>query len=204
MILQEAILHIPLSQYAFANSEMNLTIRIRVAKDNLTDCVLWYGDRVQPGDPIVFTAVYMKKILSDMHFDYYDATFETPYDRVCYYFELKDPEETRFYYADICAKYLPVERSEFYQYPFIRREEICEEPKWFPGGNRLQYFPGQLCQRTPRDRRTGKRDGMAERHPVEKPSGRNHTGDPGESGLYSESGIQLYLPEPGIHGGRVS
>ena len=91
MILQEAILHIPLSQYAFANSEMNLTIRIRVAKDNLTDCVLWYGDRVQPGDPIVFTAVYMKKILSDMHFDYYDATFETPYDRVCYYFELKDP-----------------------------------------------------------------------------------------------------------------
>ena len=43
MILQEAILHIPLSQYAFANSEMNLTIRIRVAKDNLTDCVLWYN-----------------------------------------------------------------------------------------------------------------------------------------------------------------
>ena len=41
MILQEAILHIPLSQYAFANSERNLTIRIRVAKDNLTDCV--YG-----------------------------------------------------------------------------------------------------------------------------------------------------------------
>ena len=73
-----------------------------------------------------------------------------------------------------------------------------------PGGNRLQYFPGQLCQRTPRDRRTGKRDGMAERHPVEKPSRRNHTGDPGESGLYSEAGIQLYLPEPGIHGGRVS
>ena len=37
MILQEAILHIPLSQYAFANSEMNLTIRIRVAKDNILE-----------------------------------------------------------------------------------------------------------------------------------------------------------------------
>ena len=145
MILQEAILHIPLSQYAFANSEMNLTIRIRVAKDNLTDCVLWYGDRVQPGDPIVFTAVYMKKILSDMHFDYYDATFETPYDRVCYYFELKDPEETRFYYADICAKYLPVERSEFYQYPFIRREEICEEPKWFREAIVYNIFPDSFA-----------------------------------------------------------
>ena len=145
MILQEAILHLPLSQYAFANSEMNLTIRIRVAKDNLTDCVLWYGDRVQPGDPIVFTAVYMKKILSDMHFDYYDATFETPYDRVCYYFELKDPEETRFYYADICAKYLPVERSEFYQYPFIRREEICEVPKWFREASVYNIFPDSFA-----------------------------------------------------------
>ena len=83
MILQEAILHIPLSQYAFANSEMNLTIRIRVAKDNLTDCVLWYGDRVQPGDPIVFTAVYMKKILSDMNYDYFAATIETTNEKVC-------------------------------------------------------------------------------------------------------------------------
>ena len=35
MILQEAILHIPLSQYAFANSEMNLTIRIRVDRKSV-------------------------------------------------------------------------------------------------------------------------------------------------------------------------
>ena len=62
MILQEAILHIPLSQYAFANSERNLTIRIRVAKDNLTDCVLWYGDRVQPGDPIAVSYTHLQWI----------------------------------------------------------------------------------------------------------------------------------------------
>lgn len=145
MILQEAILHIPLSQYAFANSETNLTIRIRVAKDNLTECTLWYGDRVQPNDPIVFTAVTMKKIQSDSHFDYYDATFETPYDRVCYYFELKDREEAVFYYADICAKYLPAERSEFYQYPFIRREEICEEPAWFQKAIVYNIFPDSFA-----------------------------------------------------------
>ena len=40
MILQEAILHIPLSQYAFANSEMNLTIRIRVATETAYNPVI--------------------------------------------------------------------------------------------------------------------------------------------------------------------
>lgn len=55
MILRQAVTHIPLSQYAFANNESNLTIRLRAAKDNLTRCILHYGDRVQPGDPIRFT-----------------------------------------------------------------------------------------------------------------------------------------------------
>lgn len=90
MILRQAVTHIPLSQYAFANSESNLTIRIRTAKDNVARCVLYYGDRVQPSDPIVFTPVQMRKVASDMDFDIYDATFDSPYTRVCYYFELTD------------------------------------------------------------------------------------------------------------------
>ena len=46
MIERQAVTHIPLSQYAFTNSETSLTIRIRTAKDNLTHGTLWYGDRV--------------------------------------------------------------------------------------------------------------------------------------------------------------
>ena len=40
MIERQAVTHIPLSQYAFTNSETSLTIRIRAAKDNLTRCTL--------------------------------------------------------------------------------------------------------------------------------------------------------------------
>ena len=93
MIERQAITHIPLSQYAFTNSETSLTIRIRAAKGNLERCTLWFGDRVHPTDPIPFTPLPMEKIGSDLYFDFYEATFESPYTRVCYYFELADKEE---------------------------------------------------------------------------------------------------------------
>ncbi len=145
MISRQAILHIPLSQYAFANSETNLTIRIRVAKDDLDRCVLWIGNRVQPTNPLIYSPIEMNKVLSDKYFDYYDATFDTAYNRVCYYFELTDCEEKIYYYADFAATYLPAERSEVYQYPFIRREEIIRQPEWFEHALIYNIFPDSFA-----------------------------------------------------------
>ena len=145
MILRQAITPIPLSNYAFANSESNLTIRIRVAKNNLTRCILHYGDRVHPEDPVVFTPLEMEKVASDLLFDIYDATFESPYTRVCYYFELIDPEERLFLFADIFAAELPKERSEFYQYPFMRREEISTVPEWLKHAVVYNIFPDSFA-----------------------------------------------------------
>ena len=130
MIQRQAILHIPLSQYAFTNSETSLTIRLRAGKGNLTRCTLWYGDRVYPGDPVVFAPLSMEKIASDLYFDFFEATFESPYTRVCYYFELDSGDEQIYLFADLFSPVLPKERSEFYQYPFLRREEISTVPQW--------------------------------------------------------------------------
>ena len=66
MICRETIVHIPLSEYAFINSETSITIRIRTGKDNLKRCTLYYGDRVYPTDPIIFTPVEMYKVASDL------------------------------------------------------------------------------------------------------------------------------------------
>lgn len=145
MISRQAVTHIPLSNYAFANSESNLTIRIKVAKNNLTHCILHYGDRVYPADPIVFTPMKMEKVASDLLFDIYDATFESPYTRVCYYFELIDEEERIFLFADIFSDTLPKERSEFYQYPFMRREEISTVPEWLKRAVVYNIFPDSFA-----------------------------------------------------------
>lgn len=145
MITQQAVTHIPLSQYAFANSERSLTIRLRCAAGELDCCVLWYGDRAQPDDPIQFTPLEMERTAHGMDFDYYEVTFDSPYTRVCYYFQLTGGGEILYLYADIFSAHLPSERSEFYQYPFIRREEAATVPAWLKRAVVYNIFPDSFA-----------------------------------------------------------
>lgn len=145
MITPQAVTHIPLSQYAFANSERSLTLRLRCAAGELERCALWYGDRVQPDDPIRFTPLEMERTAHELDFDYYEVTFDSPYTRVCYYFELAGGGETLYLYADIFSTRLPSERSEFYQYPFLRREEISTVPEWLKHAVVYNIFPDSFA-----------------------------------------------------------
>ena len=145
MITRQAVTHIPLSQYAFANSERSLTIRLRCAAGELERCVLWYGDRVQPDDPIRFTPLEMERTAHELDFDYYEITFDSPYTRVCYYFELTSADEALYLYADIFSARLPSERSEFYQYPFLRREEISTVSQWLKRAVVYNIFPDSFA-----------------------------------------------------------
>ena len=145
MITQQAVTHIPLSQYAFANSERSLTIRLRCAAGELDRCVLWYGDRAQQDDPIRFTSLEMECTAHEIDFDYYEVTFDSPYTRVCYYFQLTGGSEILYLYADIFSAHLPSERSEFYQYPFIRREEAATVPAWLKRAVVYNIFPDSFA-----------------------------------------------------------
>lgn len=145
MITRQAVTHIPLSQYAFANSERSLTLRLRCAAGELERCVLWYGDRAQPDDPIRFTPLEMERTAHELDFDYYEVTFDSPYSRVCYFFELAGEDEALYLYADIFSRQLPAERSEFYQYPFIRREERSTVPEWLKRAVVYQIFPDSFA-----------------------------------------------------------
>lgn len=145
MIERTAVLHIPLSEYAFTNSETSLTIRLRAARGNLADCTLYYGDRVQPSDPIAFAPLSMQRVAEDLYFDYFEVTFDSPYSRVCYYFSLTDGEENLYLYAGLLEPELPQERSEFYQYPFLRREEVSDVPGWFKRAVVYNIFPDSFA-----------------------------------------------------------
>ena len=135
-----AILHVPLSQYAFATSEYTITIRLRAKKSDLTRCVLYTADRVCRTTPICFAGTDMKICAVDECFEYYEANLQLPYNRICYYFKLEKGKEWTYYYADRFTKELPDRvvdgklidgRSEYYQYPFILRDEIPDVPEWF-------------------------------------------------------------------------
>ena len=157
-INREAVLHIPLSNYAFAISEHKLTIRIRTQKDNVSACTLYYGDRACPVTPVVFEEIQMEIKARDEFFDYYEATFETPYTRVCYYFKLQNEGEWTYYYSERFSNELAIhyfernimeERSEYYQYPYILRNEIPDVPAWFKKAVVYNIFPDSFVGEEP-------------------------------------------------------
>lgn len=151
---KSAILHIPESQYAFASDETTMTIRLRAAAGDLTGCTLYYGDRACTKSPVEFSPLPMKLAGKDELFDYYDITFHSPFNRVCYYFKLEREEEWSYYYSDQFSKDLPdfildgvvIEgRSEYFQYPIILREEILDVPDWFKTAIVYNIFPDSFA-----------------------------------------------------------
>ena len=143
---RSAVLHIPMSQYAFAAAEDAFVIRLRTAKGDVDKCKLFYGDRACTASPVQFTERGMERKYEDELFDFYEAALMPCPARICYYFELVKGEEKIYYYADAFHEELPdivmpdgfvVEgRSEYYQYPYIcvRRYSACRSGfrrRWF-------------------------------------------------------------------------
>jgi len=144
-MIKEAILHIPLSNYAHAVDEKNMVFRLRAARGDLKSVNLFYGDRSCCSNPVVFTKVKMELATSDELFDYFEACFESLYTRICYYFEISDGKETTLYYSDIYTKEHPDGRMEYYQFPFNRREDIAKIPEWFKGAVVYNIFPDSFA-----------------------------------------------------------
>lgn len=152
---KSAILHIPLSQYAFANSEDSFTIRLRAEKGDLDLCTLFYGDRACNISPVQFSCIPMEQRYQDALYDFYEITLHPCPKRICYYFKVEKGSEWSYYYADAFHEELPdlvtedgfvIEgRSEYYQYPYILRSEIIQLPTWFLNAIVYNIFPDSFA-----------------------------------------------------------
>ena len=78
----DAILHIPLSEYAHGLDERHIVYRLRCAKGDLTRVTLHYGDTACRVTPIVFTPETMEIVASDELHDYWQVIVDSLYDRV--------------------------------------------------------------------------------------------------------------------------
>lgn len=152
---RSAVLHIPMSQFAFATAEDTFIIRLRTAKGDVERCTLFWGDRACSDSPVRFAKIDMKRRYQDELYDFYEATLAPCPVRICYYFELEKGGERIYYYADAFHDDLPdllmpdgfvVEgRSEYYQYPYILRSEIQRLPQWFQEAVVYNIFPDSFA-----------------------------------------------------------
>ncbi len=152
---KSAVLHIPMSQYAFALSEDTFVIRLRTGKEDLDGCRLFWGDRACPSSPVHFSSVPMEVRFQDTLYDFYEITLHPCPRRLCYYFQLTKESEQFFYYAGAFHTELPdlvmedgfvIEgRSEYDQYPYILRSEILKLPEWFLHAVVYNIFPDSFA-----------------------------------------------------------
>ncbi len=144
-MLREAILHIPMSPYAHGVDERHILFRLRAARGDLSSCTLYYGDRACRQNPVIFTAAPMAVTASDELYDYYEVIIDSPYKRVCYYFELSDGKTTLLFYADIFTNEHAEERSEYFQLPFNHRDDIADIPGWIKNAVVYNIFPDSFA-----------------------------------------------------------
>lgn len=141
----DAILHIPMSEYAHGLDENHIVFRLRCAKGDLKRCTLYYGDTACRVTPILFTPAPMELTLSDLYHDFYQLVLNSPYQRLYYYFELDDGWETVLYYGDVFTDHLVDDRSEYFKLPFNHRADIARVPDWVHDAVVYNIFPDSFA-----------------------------------------------------------
>ncbi len=142
---KEAVLHIPMSEYAHGIDENHYVFRLRTARGDIKKCSLFYGDTACRQTPILFIEEPMGLVAQDEFFDYYEVEMKGEYHRIYYYFNLNDGKEEVYYYSDFFRKELVDDRSEYYKLPFNRREDIADIPQWVKGAVVYNIFPDSFA-----------------------------------------------------------
>ena len=190
----EAIQHVPMSQQAHGIDPNHVVFRLRAGRDDLKHCTLFYADRACRLTPVIFSSVEMQVEAQDEWFDYFQVILESPYKRICYYFELDDGTQKLLYYGDFFTDHRVDDRSEYYQLPFNHPADIAAPPAWAQDAVVYNIFPDSFA--TGRRFISGKSsEKRVERSDYTRKTRRNAARRDRESGLHSRTGCYLHLHE---------
>lgn len=142
---RQAIYHRTYSEYSFATSRERVVLRLRAAKGDLDACFVCYGDRMDPHSPIKLTRQTMIVRFSDELFDYYELAFNPHVTRLCYYFELHKGKEKVYYYNDGFFQVPHENRQLYYNFHYIRQEDMADVPEWFKQAVIYQIYPDSFA-----------------------------------------------------------
>ena len=141
----DAVLHIPVSEYAHGLDRRRIVYRLRCAKGDMRRVTLWYGDTACRVTPIRFTPAPMELAASGTLHDYWQVIVDSPYDRVYYYFELDDGERTALYYGGAFTDRLVDDRSQYFKLPINHRADVAKVPDWVHDAVVYNIFPDSFA-----------------------------------------------------------
>jgi cyclomaltodextrinase len=137
-----ALYHQTTVPYAYPLDGEHLYVRLRAAKEDLSEVKLYYRDRYQW--PVLYKIKTMKKSYGDKLFSYYDTTVALHRNRYAYYFVLRSKEGKRYVMDErgIWEKKPKVLRP--YQYPYIAGEDVYHGADWLKEAICYQIFPDRF------------------------------------------------------------
>ncbi len=154
-----AVLHRPMSEYAFALDEKHLIFRLRCQREDVEKVTFFYADRADMAPELTFLSMPMKRVRRDAIWDYYEAALETDWERIAYYFLLED-QKGAVQYAGECFEKADarMERSEYFQYPFNHRADLAKAPEWVRDAVVYNIFPDSFADGRRAISKTGKNE----------------------------------------------
>lgn len=140
---REAIQHFNTEEYVYPIKRNELVFKIRVAKKDISKCVLIYWDRTKPENR---KKCELKCKYRDELFDYFQGNviFHQIARYQKYYFEVTDNSGNIIYYtANGAQQALP--KSGFFEYLYVNGTDVITSPNWAKGVIYYQIFPERFC-----------------------------------------------------------
>lgn len=135
-----AVQHIMDSSYCFPTGEHDITIRLRTAKDDISQVWIFYESkyRIQEHQ----NKAEMAKVFSGSEFDYYSISLHLEDTRLAYVFYLFDGKEYKYFSEDGLTDTYDYSKGfyNFFQFPYINKVDILPMVDWMRSARFYQIF----------------------------------------------------------------
>ena len=139
-----AVFHILDTPYSYGKDKDTLVVRVRVARNDVKECYIYYKDRYDWENP--YSKQAMNVIAETELFTYYQTEISVFRNRYRYYFEFIDMNEESFQYNErgfVNPEFKYNDMNSF-QFPYIAEEDLYKEVNWLQESVVYQIFPDRF------------------------------------------------------------
>ena len=144
-----AVFHILDTPYSYGKDKDTLVVRVRVARNDVKECYIYYKDRYDWENP--YNKKAMNVVAETELFTYYQTEISVFRNRYRYYFEFIDMNEESFKYNErgfVNPEFKYNDMNSF-QFPYIAEEDLYKEIKWLQEAVVYQIFPDRFYNGNP-------------------------------------------------------
>lgn len=140
-----AVFHVLDTPYSYGKDKDTLVVRVRVARNDIRECYIYYKDRYDWENQ--YNKKAMRIVGETEFFTYYQTEISVFRNRYRYYFEFIDINCEKFQYNErgFVNEYFNYNDMNSFQFPYIAEEDLYEEIKWLQESVVYQIFPDRFC-----------------------------------------------------------